>query len=126
MESVKELNLDGKLTLIGLAKNEEEIFFANDTQSKKLAWDSESLKLIRRIRDEVHRFGITFHCNQRSKGAFNNELEQVKGIGKNTATELLKKFKSLKNIKSQPIEALQEVIGTKRAKILMHYFNGSA
>ena len=126
MESVKELNLDGKLTLIGLAKNEEEIFFANDTQSKKLAWDSESLKLIRRIRDEVHRFGITFHRNQRSKGAFNNELEQVKGIGKNTATELLKKFKSLKNIKSQPIEALQEVIGTKRAKILMHYFNGSA
>jgi excinuclease ABC subunit C len=126
MESIKELGLEGKLTLIGLAKNEEEIFFANDTQSKKLAWDSESLKLIRYIRDEVHRFGITFHRNQRSKGALNNELEKIKGIGKNTVMELLKKFKSLKNIKEQSEESLQEIVGSKRAKILTAYFNAQA
>ncbi|MBK7882752.1 MAG: excinuclease ABC subunit C [Chitinophagaceae bacterium] len=123
MESIKELNLEGKLTVIGLAKNEEEIFFATDTESKKLIWDSVSLKLIRRIRDEVHRFGITFHRNQRSKGAFNNELENIKGIGKTTAVELLKKFKSYKNIKAQSEETLREIIGQQRAKILFEYFN---
>jgi excinuclease ABC subunit C len=123
MESIKELNLEGKLTVIGLAKNEEEIFFATDTESKKLIWDSVSLKLIRRIRDEVHRFGITFHRNQRSKGAFNNELENIKGIGKTTVVELLKKYKSYKNIKAQSEEALREIIGQQRAKILFEYFN---
>ncbi|MEJ7828462.1 MAG: excinuclease ABC subunit UvrC, partial [Segetibacter sp.] len=75
MESITELNLIGKVTVIGLAKNEEEIFFSGDKQSIKLPWDSESLKFIRRIRDEVHRFGISFHRQKRSKGTFKNELE---------------------------------------------------
>ncbi len=123
LESIKALDLEGKLTVIGLAKNEEEIFFIGDKQSKKLPWDSESLKLIRRIRDEVHRFGITFHRNKRSKGTFTNELEQIKGIGKNTIAELLKKFKSVKNIKAQTTEALAEIIGASRAKILADHFN---
>ena len=107
---------------MGLAKNEEEIFYAGDTQSLKLAWDSESLKLVRRIRDEVHRFGITFHRNQRSKGTFKNELEQVKGIGKATADMLLKTYKSVKNIKERSIAELAELIGASKAAILSRYF----
>jgi excinuclease ABC subunit C len=82
MEGINELGLQGKTTIVGLAKNEEEIFFPGDQQSIKLPWDSESLKLIRRIRDEVHRFGINFHRNQRSRGTFVNELETIKGLGK--------------------------------------------
>jgi len=88
-------------------KNEEEIFFPGDTESIKLPWNSESLKLIRRIRDEVHRFGITFHRNRRSKGTFKNELEEIKGIGKTTADQLLKEFKSVKNIKNKTAEELE-------------------
>ncbi|OZA63783.1 MAG: excinuclease ABC subunit C [Sphingobacteriia bacterium 39-36-14] len=84
MEAFKELNIVGVTTVVGLAKNEEEIFFPGDSESFKLPMSSDSLKLVRRIRDEVHRFGITFHRNQRSKGTFKNELEQVPGIGKAT------------------------------------------
>lgn len=122
MESIKNLNLLGKTTLVGLAKNEEELFFAGDTESLKLPWDSESLKLIRRIRDEVHRFGITFHRNLRSKGSFKNELEQVNGIGKATIDQLLKKYKSVKNIKEKSTEELASLIGASRSKIITDYF----
>lgn len=126
LEAIKELNLTGELTLVGLAKNEEEIFFAGDKESIKLAWDSETLKLIRRIRDEVHRFGITFHRQKRSKGAFNNELESIKGIGKSTIDDLLKEFRSLKNIRLKTTKELAEIIGQKRAEILMSYFSSKA
>ena len=122
MESIHSLNLPNTTSVVGLAKNEEEIFFPKDTQSIKLPWDSESLKLIRRVRDEVHLFGITFHRDLRSKGAFNNELEQIEGIGKNTVDLLLKKFKSLKQIKEKTVEELAEVIGKKRAGIIIAYF----
>ncbi len=100
VEGLEEIGMKGKTTVVGLAKNEEEIFFPGDKESIKLPWDSESLKLIRRVRDEVHRFGITFHRNQRSRGTFVNELETIKGIGKNTADTLLKKYKSVKKIKA--------------------------
>lgn len=122
MESIHSLNLPNTTSVVGLAKNEEEIFFPKDTQSIKLPWDSESLKLIRRVRDEVHLFGITFHRDLRSKGAFNNELEQIEGIGKNTVDLLLKKFKSLKQIKEKTAEELVEVIGKKRAGLIIAYF----
>jgi excinuclease ABC subunit C len=125
MESIKRLNLEGKTTLVGLAKNEEELFFHGDQESKKLPWDSESLKLIRRIRDEVHRYGITFHRNQRSKGTLKNELEQIEGIGKATIDVLLKKFKSVKNIKEKSKEELTEVIGQSKATIITDYFNNT-
>ena len=91
----------GKITVIGLAKNEEEIFFPGDKESLKLPYNSDSLKLIRRIRDEVHRFGISFHRQKRSKGTFKNELEDISGIGKNTADLLLKKFRSVNNIREK-------------------------
>jgi excinuclease ABC subunit C len=115
--------LQGKLTLVGLAKNEEEIFFYGDTESLKLPWDSESLKFIRRIRDEVHRFGITFHRNQRSKGSIKNELEQIEGIGKTTIDILLKQFKSVKKIKDKSLEELTTAIGQSKAKLILDYFS---
>jgi excinuclease ABC subunit C len=125
VEGINEIGLQGKTTIVGLAKNEEEIFFPGDQQSVKLPWDSESLKLIRRIRDEVHRFGINFHRNQRSRGTFVNELEMIKGIGKNTADTLLKKFKSVKKIKELSKEDLAEIVGNAKARIILTYFDGA-
>ena len=125
VEGLRELDLQGKTTIVGLAKNEEEIFFPGDHQSLKLPWDSQSLKLIRRIRDEVHRFGINFHRNQRSRGTFVNELEIIKGIGKNTADSLLKTYKSVKKIKELSNEELSKVVGNSKATIIMNYFASS-
>ena len=122
IEGLNEIGMRGKTTVVGLAKNEEEIFFPGDQQSIKLPWDSESLKLIRRIRDEVHRFGINFHRNQRSRGTFVNELEMIKGIGKNTADTLLKKYKSVKKIKELSKEELVETIGKSKADIVYGHF----
>lgn len=123
MESLQELNLIGQMTVIGLAKNEEEIFFSGDKEAVRLPYNSESLKLIRRIRDEVHRFGITFHRAKRSKGTFFNELENIKGIGKNTADQLLKTYKSVKNIKALSEEELSKVVGNLRARLIWNFFN---
>lgn len=124
-EAIEELALQGKMTLIGLAKNEEEIFFVGDQQSLKLPYSSESHKLIRRIRDEVHRFGINFHRQKRSKGTFKNSLEDVKGIGSATASALLKTFRSVNNIKQQPEEELAKIIGASKARLLKNYFNSN-
>ncbi|HEU5052875.1 MAG TPA: excinuclease ABC subunit UvrC [Hanamia sp.] len=123
VEALQELDLIGKTTVVGLAKNEEEIFFPGDKESIKLPWDSESLKLIRRIRDEVHRFGITFHRNQRSRGTFVNELEMIKGIGKNTADVLLKKYRSVKKIKDLSEKDLEETIGKSKAALVFAHFH---
>ena len=123
LESIFKLGLQGKTTLVGLAKNREELFFAGDSASLELPWDSESLKLIRRIRDEVHRFGLSFHRNQRSKGTFKNEMEGINGIGKKTADLLLKKFRSVSKIKKASIEEITSLIGDSKAAILFKGFN---
>jgi excinuclease ABC subunit C len=125
LESVDELGLQGTMTVVGLAKNEEEIFFPGDQESIKLPYNSESLKLVRRIRDEVHRFGITFHRQKRSKGTFKNELEQIKGIGKNTVDQLLKEFKSVRRIKELPEEELVKAVGASKAKLIRDHFTGA-
>jgi excinuclease ABC subunit C len=122
-EAISELELDGVMTLVGLAKNEEEIFFSHDQQSLKLPYNGQSLQFIRRIRDEVHRFGITFHRLKRSKGTFVNELESIKGIGKNNADALLKAFRSVKNIKEKKLEELEAVVGKAKAGIVYSHFN---
>jgi excinuclease ABC subunit C len=122
MEGIEELGLTGKMTLIGLAKNVEEIFYTGDSESLKLPYDSPSLKLIRRIRDEVHRFGITFHRKQRSKGTFKNSLEEIKGIGKQSAEELLRTFKSVKQISKLSEEEIARVIGKAKARIVHEHF----
>jgi len=118
LESIKELKLDKKLTVVGLAKNVEELFFAGDQQSLKLPYDSESLNLIRSIRDEVHRFGITFHRDKRSKGAFKTQLEDITGIGISTIETLMKKFKSVNNIRNASMEEIAELIGDKKASLV--------
>ena len=126
IEAIKELGLFGKMVVVGLAKNEEEIFFPGDSESKKLPWESDSLKLIRRIRDVVHRFGITFHRNLRSKGTFKNELESIKGIGSETAKRLLQTYKSVKNVRLKTENELADTIGFKKAKLIIAHFNKEA
>jgi excinuclease ABC subunit C len=122
MESITELGIVGLMTVIGLAKNEEEIFFPGDTESVKLPYNSDSLHLIRRIRDEVHRFGITFHRQKRSKGTFTNELEQIDGIGRQTADMLLKQFRSVGRIRQLTEEDLAAVVGHAKARHIQEYF----
>ncbi|MEO5564691.1 MAG: excinuclease ABC subunit UvrC [Chitinophagaceae bacterium] len=122
LEAINELGIKGKTTLVGLAKNEEELFFAGDKESLKLDYRSESLKLVRQIRNEVHRFGITFHRQKRSAGTFKNELEDIPGIGKATADSLLKQFKSVKNIRAKTLEELEKLVGNNRARLLTNYF----
>jgi excinuclease ABC subunit C len=125
LESIEALGLTGSTTLVGLAKNEEEIFFAGDSQSLKLPWDSDSLKLLRGIRDEVHRFGITFHRNQRSKGTFTTALENIEGIGPATREILLNQFKSVANIKKEPTQNIAALIGAKKAAALQKFFEAN-
>lgn len=121
LEAANELGLAGAITFVGLAKNEEEIFFAGDAESLKLPYNSESLRFIRRIRDEVHRFGITFHRQKRSKGTFKNELEDIKGIGKATADLLLREFKSVKKIKEAGAEELEKLVGKAKADTIIRH-----
>lgn len=123
MEAITELELQGSITVIGLAKNIEEIFFTGDTESLKLPYNGSSLKFIRFIRDQVHRFGITFHRKKRSKGTFKNELEDIKGIGKATADLLLKEFRSIKNIREKTFDEIAALIGQSKANIVYDYFN---
>lgn len=125
MDSIRKLNLIGSMTVVGLAKNEEEIFFPGDKDSIKLPYDSESLKLIRRIRDEVHRFGITFHRQKRSKGTFKNELEDIKGIGESTATQLLQNHRSVNKVKQLSKEDLVKEVGQKKAQLIWEHFHGT-
>ncbi len=118
MESIKELKLENKMTVVGLAKNVEEIFFTGDQQSLKIPYNSESLNLIRRIRDEVHRFGITFHRDKRSKGTFKTELTNIAGIGAATIDTLLKEFKSVTKIRNASLEDIAAVIGEQKARMV--------
>jgi len=122
MESITDLGLTGMMTVVGLAKNEEEIFFPGDTESIKLPYNSDSLHLVRRIRDEVHRFGITFHRQKRSKGTFTNELEKIEGIGKRTADQLLKQFRSVNKIRQLSEEELAAAVGPAKAKLIHDHF----
>jgi excinuclease ABC subunit C len=122
MESIQKLGLTGSMTLVGLAKNVEEIFFSGDKESLKLPYEGESLRLIRRVRDEVHRFGITFHRQKRSKGTFVNELEQINGIGKQTADQLLNKFRSVNKIKQLTERELGAEVGRTKARIIVEHF----
>lgn len=125
MESIERLGLIGRMTVIGLAKREESIFFPGDSEPIQLPYDSPAHLLIRRIRDEVHRFGITFHRQTRSKGTFKNELESIPGIGQKTATELLTTFRSVKNIRTLTERELTKAIGISKARIVWAYFHAN-
>ena len=118
MESIKELKLENRMTVVGLAKNVEEIFFPGDKESLKLDYNSESLRLIRMIRDEVHRFGITFHRDKRSKGAFKTQLDEIKGIGEATIETLMKEFKSVNNIRNASLKDIAAIVGESKAALV--------
>jgi excinuclease ABC subunit C len=123
LKSIQQLDLMGKMTIVGLAKREESIFFPGDKTPLQLSYDSPAHLLVRRIRDEVHRFGITFHRQLRSKGTIKNELEEIPGIGEKTATDLLQEFKSVKKIKTLTERELTRIIGASKANIVWRYFN---
>jgi excinuclease ABC subunit C len=121
VEALQELGVYGKMPIIGIAKRLEEIYFPGDSYPIHIDKKSESLKLLQRIRDEAHRFAITFHRNVRSKNAFGTQLTGITGIGENTADKLLKHFKSVKNIKSASEDELNAVIGSSRTKALLEW-----
>ena len=117
-EVLRELNLLGKITIVGLAKRLEEIFYPGDPFPLVLDKTSETLKVIQHLRDEAHRFGITFHRHMRSKGQIVSELDAIKGIGDKTKEALLKKYKSVKRIREAPSAELEELIGKKKATLV--------
>ena len=122
LDALKELGIQDKVTTVGLAKNIEELFFPGDSRSILLNWNSAAHNLVRNIRDEVHRFGITFHRAQRSKGALENSLDHIEGIGPKTKETLLTYFKSVSKIKTANPNTLTELIGAAKTKIIIAAF----
>ena len=122
VKSLDELGLRGKITIIGVAKRLEEIYFPGDSLPIYIDKRSESLKLIQYLRNEAHRFGITFHRNKRSKAAIKSSLTDIKGIGFRTAQQLLWKFKSVKKIREASLEELGEVVNKRSAKSVFDHF----
>jgi excinuclease ABC subunit C len=123
LKSIDKLGLRGKITIIGIAKKLEEIYFPGDSVPLYIDKKSESLKVIQHLRNEAHRFSITHHRNKRSKGAITSELDKIEGIGAKTAQELLQKFKSVARIKKASITELEETISKKRAQVVFDFFN---
>lgn len=115
-EALKELNLYGKIPIAGIAKRLEEIYYPEDSLPLLMNKKSVGLLLLQQIRDEAHRFAITFHRLKRSKSTFTTDLENIPGIGKSTANKLLKEFKSFKKIKEASLEELSRVVGDKKAE----------
>ncbi|MDL5512984.1 excinuclease ABC subunit UvrC [Arenibacter sp. M-2] len=123
LKSLDALGLRRKIAIIGIAKRLEEIYFPEDPIPLYLDKKSESLKIIQQLRNEAHRFGISFHRNKRSKAAINSELESIEGIGGKTVEELLKNFKSVKRIKEASLENLAQAIGMSKAKKIYGTFH---
>jgi excinuclease ABC subunit C len=123
LKSLQALGIAEQISVIGIAKRLEEIYFATDEVPLLLSKKSPTLKIIQQLRDEAHRFGITFHRDQRSRGFTITELTQIKGIGEKTAELLLTHFQSVTNIKTTPLKALAEVIGAATAKKVRDYFD---
>ncbi|WP_350289747.1 excinuclease ABC subunit UvrC [uncultured Croceitalea sp.] len=123
LKSLDILGLRGKIAIIGIAKRLEEIYFPEDPIPLYLDKKSETLKIIQQLRNEAHRFGISFHRNKRSKAAINSELENIEGIGEKTAEQLLKSFKSVKRIREATIENLAKSIGMAKAKKVYKSFH---
>ena len=126
LSSLKKLGIDKKVTVIGIAKRLEELYYPGDSLPLYLDKKSETLKIIQHLRDEAHRFGITFHRKKRDQGTLKTELEEIEGIGKTTADKLLKHFKSVKKIKEAGTEELDKLLNKKQMLALSNYFNKEA
>ncbi|NCD71565.1 excinuclease ABC subunit UvrC [Mucilaginibacter agri] len=122
LKSLKLLGIDKQMTVIGIAKRLEELYYPGDQYPLYLDKKSETLKVIQQLRDEAHRFGITAHRKKRDKSTLATELELIDGIGKTSAEKLLKYFKSVKKIREATVTELQEVVNLKQAKAITEYF----
>ncbi len=125
LKSLDKLELRGKIAIIGIAKRLEELFYPDDPIPLYLDKKSETLKIIQQLRNEAHRFGITFHRDKRSKEALDTVLETIPGIGEKTVIQLLKQFKSTKRIKNASFDELADVVGTSRAKKIVTHFSAN-
>jgi excinuclease ABC subunit C len=122
LKSLDKLGLRGKIAIVGIAKRLEELFYPDDPIPMYLDKKSETLKIIQQLRNEAHRFGISFHRDKRSKEALNTELESIHGIGEKTVVDLLKHFKSTKRIKDADFDSLTKVVGASKAKKIITHF----
>lgn len=119
---LQQLGLFGKISIIGIAEKLEEIYFPGDSIPLYIDKRSETLKVIQHIRDEAHRFGITHHRKKFEKGFIHSELNDIKGIGKQTAEKLMLELKSVKNIKEASLETLEKIVGKAKGKLVWEYF----
>ena len=124
VEALDEIGLRGTIAVVGIAKRLEEIFFPGDSVPLYIDKNSESLRVVQQLRDEAHRFGITHHRNRRSKSAIVSELSQIKGVGPGTEQALLSHFKSVKRIREASLDALADVVGPAKARIIRDHFAG--
>jgi excinuclease ABC subunit C len=122
IDSLRKLDLMGKVAVIGIAKRLEEIYFPGDPLPLYLDKRSETLRIIQQIRDEAHRFGITHHRNKRSRETFKTELNEIRGISDKTAEKLLIELKSVRNIREATLEELEKVVGKTKAKLVYEHF----
>ncbi len=122
VNALDKLELRGKISIIGIAKKLEEIYFPGDSVPIYINKTSQTLKVIQHLRDEAHRFGINFHRDKRSKAQIVSELDNIKGVGEKTTQKLLKDFKSVKAIKGKKLEELEVSVGKAKAKIVFNYF----
>ena len=122
LKSIDELGLRGKIAIIGIAKRLEELFYPGDSVPLYLDKKSETLKVIQHLRNEAHRFGITFHRDKRSKSALNSSIETIPGIGEKTMLTLIKHFKSVKRLKLASEKEISEVVGVSKAKKITDFY----
>ncbi|MEW7399692.1 excinuclease ABC subunit UvrC [Elizabethkingia anophelis] len=125
VKSLKTLGLYGKITIVGIAKRLEEIFFPEDPIPLYLDKKSETLKILQRVRDEAHRFGVKHHRTRRKNSTIKSELEEIPGVGPKSIEMLLSKMKSVKRIREANLERLEEILGKSKAKMVFEYFNGN-
>lgn len=123
VKSLRILGLYGKITIVGIAKRLEEIFFPEDPIPLYLDKKSETLKILQRVRDEAHRFGVKHHRTRRKNSTIKSELEEIPGVGGKTIELLLSKLKSVKRIKESSLETLEEILGKSKAKVIWEFFN---
>ena len=122
LKSIDELGLRGKIAIIGIAKRLEELFYPGDSAPLYLDKKSETLKIIQQLRNEAHRFGITFHRDKRSKAALNSSVESIPGIGEKTMLTLIKHFKSVKRLKLANEKEISDVVGVSKAKKISEFY----
>jgi excinuclease ABC subunit C len=115
--------LYGKIAIVGIAKRLEELYFPNDSVPLYLDKKTSTLKLIQNMRNEAHRFGISFHRDKRSKSLLNNSLENINGIGKKTVDKLIKEFGSINELRSKKLGEIENIIGKHSAKLVYNFLN---